>query len=156
MAQVLSGCSRPQGLQRGGMIQSHKMQRFHQQCRAASGKVSRKNDRCMDEVTTHVGNTTTSQMTRMFRQLSWLWVQQLWCFLAYLLPSLGSRLLLGESIYLPSCLPQLLKVKEKKPTTTRYKSQRTLGSNWHENPRTFRSEERRVGKECRSRWSPYH
>src|ERR1044072_2638460 len=23
-------------------------------------------------------------------------------------------------------------------------------------PRTFRSEERRVGKECRSRWSPYH
>ena len=21
---------------------------------------------------------------------------------------------------------------------------------------TFRSEERRVGKECRSRWSPYH
>src|SRR5256885_16736426 len=24
------------------------------------------------------------------------------------------------------------------------------------NPNTFRSEERRVGKECRSRWSPYH
>src|SRR5258706_5728345 len=23
-------------------------------------------------------------------------------------------------------------------------------------PATFRSEERRVGKECRSRWSPYH
>ena len=23
-------------------------------------------------------------------------------------------------------------------------------------PRAFRSEERRVGKECRSRWSPYH
>ena len=23
-------------------------------------------------------------------------------------------------------------------------------------PSTFRSEERRVGKECRSRWSPYH
>ena len=23
-------------------------------------------------------------------------------------------------------------------------------------PETFRSEERRVGKECRSRWSPYH
>src|SRR5256885_14911776 len=23
-------------------------------------------------------------------------------------------------------------------------------------PRTLRSEERRVGKECRSRWSPYH
>src|SRR5256884_3138881 len=28
---------------------------------------------------------------------------------------------------------------------------------WNENPRPFvRSEERRVGKECRSRWSPYH
>src|ERR1041385_7481901 len=26
----------------------------------------------------------------------------------------------------------------------------------HRKPRTFRSEERRVGKECRSRWSPYH
>ena len=24
------------------------------------------------------------------------------------------------------------------------------------NNKTFRSEERRVGKECRSRWSPYH
>ena len=26
----------------------------------------------------------------------------------------------------------------------------------HENTRAARSEERRVGKECRSRWSPYH
>ena len=25
-----------------------------------------------------------------------------------------------------------------------------------ENATNFRSEERRVGKECRSRWSPYH
>src|ERR1041385_4024524 len=25
-----------------------------------------------------------------------------------------------------------------------------------DNPRVIRSEERRVGKECRSRWSPYH
>ena len=25
-----------------------------------------------------------------------------------------------------------------------------------EKPKTTRSEERRVGKECRSRWSPYH
>ena len=24
------------------------------------------------------------------------------------------------------------------------------------NARKYRSEERRVGKECRSRWSPYH
>ena len=27
-----------------------------------------------------------------------------------------------------------------------------VGQNYH----LFRSEERRVGKECRSRWSPYH
>src|SRR2546427_4859951 len=27
---------------------------------------------------------------------------------------------------------------------------------WKLNLRTERSEERRVGKECRSRWSPYH
>ena len=27
---------------------------------------------------------------------------------------------------------------------------------WEENGFEFRSEERRVGKECRSRWSPYH
>src|SRR3712207_9039040 len=26
----------------------------------------------------------------------------------------------------------------------------------HSSPDTYRSEERRVGKECRSRWSPYH
>ena len=26
----------------------------------------------------------------------------------------------------------------------------------HADARTTRSEERRVGKECRSRWSPYH
>src|SRR6266540_2270052 len=26
----------------------------------------------------------------------------------------------------------------------------------HTGPRRVRSEERRVGKECRSRWSPYH
>ena len=27
---------------------------------------------------------------------------------------------------------------------------------WHNNIQIIRSEERRVGKECRSRWSPYH
>src|SRR2546429_9288321 len=35
-----------------------------------------------------------------------------------------------------------------------------LGVSYHNekapSPRDFRSEERRVGKECRSRWSPYH
>ena len=27
---------------------------------------------------------------------------------------------------------------------------------WNEDGKGMRSEERRVGKECRSRWSPYH
>ena len=31
---------------------------------------------------------------------------------------------------------------------------RTIQRNYQD--RQFRSEERRVGKECRSRWSPYH
>jgi len=31
-----------------------------------------------------------------------------------------------------------------------------LGANEHNVTGTLRSEERRVGKECRSRWSPYH
>ena len=32
----------------------------------------------------------------------------------------------------------------------------TPNSNTNSNSNTHRSEERRVGKECRSRWSPYH
>ena len=31
-----------------------------------------------------------------------------------------------------------------------------LSTNKHFNFKLYRSEERRVGKECRSRWSPYH
>ena len=31
-----------------------------------------------------------------------------------------------------------------------------LGAVWHASLVDDRSEERRVGKECRSRWSPYH
>ena len=34
--------------------------------------------------------------------------------------------------------------------------ERYLGRLGHLEDRTGRSEERRVGKECRSRWSPYH
>ena len=30
------------------------------------------------------------------------------------------------------------------------------GRQWSVSPKQLRSEERRVGKECRSRWSPYH
>ena len=31
-----------------------------------------------------------------------------------------------------------------------------IEANIHEETAALRSEERRVGKECRSRWSPYH
>ena len=31
-----------------------------------------------------------------------------------------------------------------------------IGAVLIEGPKVLRSEERRVGKECRSRWSPYH
>src|SRR6266511_6359518 len=31
-----------------------------------------------------------------------------------------------------------------------------IGTVWNPVPPVVRSEERRVGKECRSRWSPYH
>ena len=30
------------------------------------------------------------------------------------------------------------------------------GNRWYRHSQSKRSEERRVGKECRSRWSPYH
>ena len=33
---------------------------------------------------------------------------------------------------------------------------KNLATNKSPGPDGFRSEERRVGKECRSRWSPYH
>ena len=36
------------------------------------------------------------------------------------------------------------------------KSKDEFTSYWHNDPVSQRSEERRVGKECRSRWSPYH
>ena len=39
--------------------------------------------------------------------------------------------------------------------TEDYAQMHGIGGKDH-NPNSTRSEERRVGKECRSRWSPYH
>ena len=39
---------------------------------------------------------------------------------------------------------------------TKVKSVNTMNSEGKNKRRGMRSEERRVGKECRSRWSPYH
>ena len=41
-------------------------------------------------------------------------------------------------------------------TTAKLKALLDAGNIDLKNPETVRSEERRVGKECRSRWSPYH
>src|SRR2546425_5855384 len=35
-------------------------------------------------------------------------------------------------------------------------AERRVGASWMTREDRLRSEERRVGKECRSRWSPYH
>src|SRR5256885_3608071 len=42
------------------------------------------------------------------------------------------------------------------PSASRFPSARTFATIWSAARRVIRSEERRVGKECRSRWSPYH
>ena len=48
-------------------------------------------------------------------------------------------------------------VIETKKLTKIYGEQTAVNSvNLHVKPGRIRSEERRVGKECRSRWSPYH
>ena len=43
----------------------------------------------------------------------------------------------------------------KKPETINYRTLKPEKDGLFDE-RIFRSEERRVGKECRSRWSPYH
>ena len=47
-------------------------------------------------------------------------------------------------------------IKETLPYTTATKRIKYPGINLPRETKDLRSEERRVGKECRSRWSPYH
>ena len=51
-------------------------------------------------------------------------------------------------------LPQLLKPSRLEPMICNKRSHRSEKPTCHNED--YRSEERRVGKECRSRWSPYH
>ena len=51
----------------------------------------------------------------------------------------------GKSTLLNALLKEKIAIMSDKPNTTRNNISGIL-----------RSEERRVGKECRSRWSPYH
>ena len=55
-------------------------------------------------------------------------------------------------------LDALIQLKEKDPSLSFRRSCRegVCGSDGLNRLGSFRSEERRVGKECRSRWSPYH
>src|SRR5690348_18110764 len=48
------------------------------------------------------------------------------------------------------------KLNRSRKARVSYKVQRTINASLNAATSTRRSEERRVGKECRSRWSPYH
>ena len=50
----------------------------------------------------------------------------------------------------------MAKVKKSTPVVFDYKDVKTLMRYINAYGQLCRSEERRVGKECRSRWSPYH
>ena len=57
----------------------------------------------------------------------------------------------GNSLGLQTIEDEVGNVIIKKPATVGMKDRKTIVLQSH-----LRSEERRVGKECRSRWSPYH
>ena len=60
-------------------------------------------------------------------------------------------------IHIKACKKKFLEVESQKPKSERRKLHTTPKNfNMDEMKIGRRSEERRVGKECRSRWSPYH
>ena len=58
----------------------------------------------------------------------------------------------GKSTFFNYIVGKRISIVEDTPGVTRDRIY--AEANWR--GRNFRSEERRVGKECRSRWSPYH
>ena len=58
--------------------------------------------------------------------------------------------------YLGINLPRETKDLYAENYTTLMKVIKDDTNRWRDIPYSWRSEERRVGKECRSRWSPYH
>src|SRR5256885_17053223 len=79
---------------------------------------------------------------------------RLWRILVRRLPSLMLKLLsLSSSLRLDSGFSSLMKNSSFKEL---FFVGRGFGALFAPAGRLLRSEERRVGKECRSRWSPYH
>ena len=63
----------------------------------------------------------------------------------------------GEIIVWPTLDEDMEEFAEEPEVATVAASNRAAEDDtYYEVPDTVRSEERRVGKECRSRWSPYH
>ena len=62
----------------------------------------------------------------------------------------SSDLIVGREVLLP------LEIVVEAGIDGRADSEPSLGVEFEDRGRHQRSEERRVGKECRSRWSPYH
>ena len=65
---------------------------------------------------------------------------------------------LARELGLPSAEVETLRTTYRSTAEIMGFARAVLGPLWEDHPadRAARSEERRVGKECRSRWSPYH
>src|SRR5258705_10190593 len=65
----------------------------------------------------------------------------------------------GTTVTIKKLMPKRARLMQKDDIarlTTELTQQRTAGALDEVRQQNLRSEERRVGKECRSRWSPYH
>src|SRR5439155_18590470 len=62
----------------------------------------------------------------------------------------------GHVTGVQTCALPILTLRRSESRPSRQRSARTAGRLPTPLPHAARSEERRVGKECRSRWSPYH
>ena len=62
----------------------------------------------------------------------------------------------GKSTLMNRLIGQKIAITSSKPQTTRNRIQTVYTDERGQIIFLDRSEERRVGKECRSRWSPYH
>ena len=72
-------------------------------------------------------------------------------YLSIIILSFSSQILLAQNDTLVGVLRDISdKIIKRYPVTLGSQNPITVKTNKH------RSEERRVGKECRSRWSPYH